>query len=131
MRSAKYALVFLTIVNFLNYVDRWLVAAVMPAMKTDLGLSNTQAGFIISAFMLGYFVTSPVFGYLADRMSRLKLVMAGTTLWSIATFASGWGRTAAQIFAARTAVGVGEASTVSPGQSLIADFFPPKSRNQA
>jgi MFS transporter, Spinster family, sphingosine-1-phosphate transporter len=109
--------------NLLNYIDRWIIAAIVPPMQAELGMSNTQAGFVMSAFMLGYFVTSPLFGYLTDRMNRIKLVAVGTTLWSLATGASGLGRSALQVFFSRTAVGVGEATLISASPSLVADLF--------
>ena len=128
--SRHQTLVLLTVINLFNYIDRWMIAAVIPSMQTDLSLSNTQAGMIMSAFMLGYFMTSPFFGYLADRANRIFLVTGGTVVWSVATFVSGWGRGFLSIAGARTAVGVGEASTVSAGQSLIGDLYSGPQRNQ-
>ncbi len=129
-RTAKQALIILTAINLLNYVDRWLISAVMPAMSEELHLSNTAAGFIMSAFMTGYFVTSPFFGYLADRIKRVHVIASGTVVWSFATslasFASGqW-----HLIFSRVIVGVGEAATVSTSQALLSDFYPPEKRNK-
>jgi MFS family permease len=129
--GSKQILCILVSINLLNYIDRWIIAAIIPSMQKDLGLSNTAAGFVMSAFMLGYFITSPLFGYLTDRMSRVRLLMVGTGLWGIATAISGLGRTATQIFLSRNFVGVGEASNVSAAPSLIADLFPTSKLNQA
>src|SRR5579872_1661862 len=104
--QSKRILIFLTLLSLINYIDRWIVAAVIPAMQDDLNLSNTEAGLIMSAFMLGYFVTSPLFGYLTDRTNRIRIIFVGTSLWSLATIFSGLGRSAWQIIISRTTVGV-------------------------
>jgi MFS family permease len=128
---AKRTLCLLTLLSLTNYIDRWIIAAVMPPLQAELGLSNTQSGFIMSAFMLGYFVTSPFFGYLADRVSRTNLIMIGTGLWSAASGLSGFSRSGIQMFLSRAAVGVGEASNISSTPSILADLFPRKDLNKA
>lgn len=129
--AARKALFILTLINLLNYVDRWLIAAIMPSIRQEIPMSNTAHGLIISAFILGYMAFSPLFGYLADRFNRINLISIGTALWSIATVFAGFGATAAQIFIARAFVGIGEASTVSTSQAVIADYYPRSKRNQA
>lgn len=128
-KEAKKALIILSAINLFNYIDRWIIAAVMPAMSIDLNLSDTQAGFIMSAFMLGYFATSPLFGYLADRYKRLHIIAAGTFVWSLATGLAGAAQNFIQMISSRIIVGVGEASTVSTSQALLSDFYPPAKRN--
>ncbi|MBK9293950.1 MAG: MFS transporter [Oligoflexia bacterium] len=124
------ALIILTLINILNYIDRWIVAAVIPVMSVDLNLNHTQSGLIMSAFMLGYFATSPLFGYLADRYKRLHVISAGTLVWSITTAAAGVAQNFYQMLASRIVVGVGEASTVSTSQALLSDYYPPQKRSQ-
>ncbi|CAM6005653.1 unnamed protein product [Sphagnum balticum] len=100
-------------------------------MQAELGMSNTQSGLVMSAFMLGYFLASPLFGYLADRKNRIRIIMVGTGLWSLATTLSGFSRSVTQLFISRTAVGVGEASIVASSPSLLADWFSPRDLNKA
>ena len=127
----RATLIILTAINLLNYIDRWLISAVMPAMQVDLKMNNTTAGFVMSAFMLGYFITSPYFGYLTDRVNRVRLVIIGTGIWSGATMISGQATSALHMVLGRVSVGVGEASTVTAGQAIISDLFARKKRNQA
>jgi MFS family permease len=129
--GANQILWLLTLLNLINYIDRWIIAAIIPSMQAELHMSNTVAGFVMSAFMVGYFLTSPIFGYLTVRFNRIFLITVGTSLWSCATVISGLGKSALQIFVSRTAVGVGEASLVSASPSLIADLFPPAKLNGA
>ena len=98
-------------------MDRYLVAAVLPLIMADMSLSYEQGGELVSAFVIGYFLFSPVFGYLGDRLPRPPLMALGVVLWSLATGVSGLCATYGAFFVARMFVGVGEASyaTITPG----------------
>ena len=126
----RYALALLLAVNLLNYVDRQVLYAVFPLIKADLNLSDTALGFLGSAFMLCYMVSAPLFGWLGDRASRTTLAAGGLAVWSLATAGAGLAPGYRTLLAARTAVGIGEASfgTVSPG--LLADYFPKERRGR-
>ena len=126
----RYALGLLLAVNLLNYIDRQVLFAVFPLIKVDLQLSDTALGFLGSAFMLSYMLLAPLFGWLGDHWSRIKLASGGLVVWSLATALAGFAPGYRTLLAARTTVGVGEASfgTVSPG--LIADFFPKERRGE-
>ena len=130
-RSATYALLVVTLLNFLNYIDRFVLAAVLPRVKTELVLTDFQLGLLANAFLVAYFLTSPLFGILGDRASRPRLMGVGVGLWSIATAAAGLTRNFVQLLMARAWVGVGEAaySTISP--ALLADYFPRSERGRA
>ena len=72
IKSRGAIVALLTGLNFLNYLDRFVVAAVLPPLMKELGLSNFQGGMLATVFLLGYFVTAPLFGKLGDqRSSRL------------------------------------------------------------
>ena len=122
-------LALLTGLNFLNYVDRYLVAAVSPKFQEELKLSAFETGLAISAFMVGYFMTSPIFGRLGDRSGRRVLMAVGVGLWSAATALSGLATGAASLIAARVAVGVGEASYATLAPTIIDDLAPPGRKN--
>src|SRR5215212_6991776 len=79
------SLVVLTGLNLLDYLHRQLLAAMLIPIKEELHLSDEQLGTIQSAFMWGYFLTSPIFGYLGDRMPRRFLIAAGVFVWSLGT----------------------------------------------
>ncbi len=125
------SLCLLTGLNLFDYLDRKLLDGVLPLLRKDLGLTYEQGGRLTTAFMLGYFLTSPIFGYLGDRVPRRWLVAAGVFVWSLGTLLSGHGDTFAAILCFRVMVGLGEASfgTISPG--WIADLFPANKRNNA
>jgi MFS family permease len=125
------SLIVLTGLNLLDYLDRQLLAAVLTPIKEELRLSDEQLGTIQSAFMWGYFLTSPIFGYLGDRVARRWLVAAGVFVWSFGTLMSGHVSALGGLIFFRVLVGFGEASfgTISPG--WIADLFPQRRRNNA
>jgi MFS family permease len=129
--SPGAALAVLTGLNFLNYVDRFIPAAVMPSIIASLHLKDSQAGSLSTLFILTYSLVSPVAGWLADRKPRFQLAAAGVFIWSLATFGSGLAPTFAALVLARALTGVGEASYVVITPSLVSDYYPPARRGRA
>ena len=130
-RAAWITLAILSGLNMLNYLDRYVMSAVLTPMRHDLGLTEGGGGAAASAFMWGYFITVPFFGYLGDRMPRKYLMLAGVVVWSLATAFSGFAHTFLQLFIIRLFVGVGEACFVSMSPSWISDLFASPRRNTA
>ena len=124
-------LVALTGLNLLDYLDRQVLSAVLTPLKDELHLTDRELGSVLSAFMLGYFLTAPIFGWLGDRLPRKWLIAAGVFVWSLGTLCSGRAQGFAALVCFRVLVGFGEASfgTISPG--WIADLFRPARRNNA
>ena len=134
IRRPRAILALLTGLNFLNYLDRYLIAAVLLAIKDDLGLTNFTAGLLATVFLLGYFVTAPIFGSLGDRVPRKRLIAFGVALWSLATVGSGLaGHTGSVmlLFASRALVGIGEASYATLAPTIIDDITPPEKKGRA
>lgn len=129
--SPMLLLAILTGINFLNYFDRFILSSVLESVRTDFSLSDTDAGILATAFILGYFVTSPIFGYFGDRGSRRFLICAGVFVWSLGTVCSAFAPSYGWLIACRVLVGVGEASYATISPSLLSDVFPAKSRNFA
>jgi MFS transporter, Spinster family, sphingosine-1-phosphate transporter len=136
IKNRKAIIVLLTALNLLNYIDRMIVAAVLskvrlPASEGGLGLSDVESGLLATAFLLGYFITSPLFGARADKGSRKGLIALGVAIWSIATVASGFATSAVMMLTARVVVGVGEASYATLAPTIIDDLTPPASKGRA
>ncbi|NDC38896.1 MAG: MFS transporter, partial [Proteobacteria bacterium] len=110
-------LLLFTVINLLNYLDRYLLAALLPSVKDELALSHESGGALVSAFVIGYFIFSPVFGFLGDRVRRPLLMAIGVGLWSVATSATALVGAFGALMLTRVLVGVGEASfaTIAPG----------------
>jgi MFS family permease len=129
--SAWCTLAILSGLNMFNYLDRYVMSAVLTPMEKDLKMNDGDAGWAASAFMLGYFITAPIFGYLGDRFPRKYLMLIGVVVWSLATAASGLSHSFGQLFGIRMVVGVGEACFVTMGPSWISDIFASTRRNTA
>jgi sugar phosphate permease len=129
--SANAGLAILAIINLLSYLDRYIPAAVLESLKkSDLGLSDTNLGLLMSGFLIVYTLLAPVFGALGDRRSRPRLIAIGVACWSFATVLSGFAVNFFTLFAARAAVGVGEAAYVTIAPSLLSDYFPVRQRGR-
>jgi MFS family permease len=131
VRLGRRALAVLTLINLFNYLDRWIVAALAESMKhSELRLSDTQLGSLMTGFIIVYMIAAPLFGSLGDARSRTRLLGLGVAIWSVATALAGLATSYASLFAARAAVGVGEAAygTISP--ALLADYFPRERRGR-
>ncbi len=130
--GARKILIVLTIINLFNYIDRYVLSAVLEPIKKDLGITNdADMGRLATAFMLGYFITSPIFGYLGDRLSRKKLMAIGIIGWSLGTCLTGLAQIYSFMIFCRVMVGLGEASFGAIGPAVISDAFSGKKRNQA
>ncbi len=125
------SLAFLTGLNLFNYLDRYVLPAVLTPLQKDLHLSAGDAGWANTAFMLGYFVTSPFFGYLGDRFSRKWLIAFGIFIWSLGTTLTAFSTGFAMLLAFRVLVGLGEASYATLSPAWLSDLFPPAKRNNA
>ncbi len=131
LRRPAAILALLTGLNLLNYLDRLVVSAVLPRIQTEFSLSNFQGGLLATVFLVGYFLTSPIFGALGDRVPRKGLIAIGVGVWSAATIASGFATGLWSLLAARVMVGVGEASYATLAPTIIDDLTAPDKKGRA
>lgn len=130
-RAAGYTLAVLTLINLFNYLDRWVIAALVESLrKSELHLTDTELGVIGSGFIVVYALVSPLFGTLGDRRARPPLIALGVMIWSIATTLGGFARGFTSLFIARSTVGVGEAAYGTIAPALLADSFPIEKRGR-
>lgn len=131
-RGGILALAILAGINLLNYLDRYVVSALLPEFKrAPMHLNDFELGTLMSGFLIVYMLAAPVFGRLGDRGSRPRPIAIGVFLWSLATGLSGLARNYAQLLAARAVVGIGEAAYGTIAPSLLADFFARRTRGRA
>lgn len=127
-RYAGYAVVLLALINVLNYVDRSIIFVLFEPIKRDLNLTDTQLGWLGSAYVMVYALSAVPLGILSDLKSRRAVIATGVAFWSSFTALGGLARGFWQLFFCRSMVGVGEASYTPAAQSLIADYFPGRGR---
>ncbi len=154
-RGARSALALLLLINLFNYIDRYVLAAVVGPIKetffregaaveggslgammhwfqSRLGFKPEDAllGLLAAAFMVMYMVSAPVFARLAERRSRWALVGIGVILWSLASGASGLAATFVLLLITRCCVGIGEGAYGPVAPAMISDLYPVKVRGQ-
>lgn len=155
--GARLALLLLLLINLFNYIDRQVLAAVVPNIKASffgdrspaasggtllasllgwceqhLGFKpeNALIGVLSMAFMVCYMIGAPVFGRLAERYSRWALIGVGVMLWSLASAGSGLAATFGLLLLTRCLVGVGEAAYGPVAPALLSDYYPIKIRGR-
>lgn len=125
--SAWLLLVFLFLAYILSFVDRMILSLLVEPIKADMGLSDTQVSLLQGlAFALFYTLVGLPIGRVVDMSSRVRLVAAGVSVWSLMTALCGLAQSYWQLFLARVGVGVGEATLSPAAYSMIADSFEKK-----
>jgi MFS transporter, Spinster family, sphingosine-1-phosphate transporter len=129
-KSATAALVLLTALNFLNYIDRNVLFAVQPLIQKEFHVDDAKIGFLTSAFFVCYMVAAPLIAPLADRYSRKWIMAAGAFVWSAATLLSAVTHTYDELLLRHVIVGIGEATFVAISPAFLADLFPENIRGR-
>src|SRR5919108_1917132 len=128
---ARYVLAVMVGINFLNYLDRYILPAVATRVQAEFHLGDSQVGLLGSAFLLVYAVATVPFGVWADRGVRKTVVGVGVTIWSLATLFTGLARSYVQLFIARAVLGIGEGRYYPAGTALLGDYFKKEGRGRA
>jgi MFS transporter, Spinster family, sphingosine-1-phosphate transporter len=127
-RPARAALTLLLLINLFNYIDRYVLAAVLPKIGEQFRVGSAKLNSLMSMFLISYTLMAPVFGWLGDRWSRWKLIAVGVILWSLASGWTGLAAGFAAMLLTRALIGVGEAAYGPVAPSLISDLFPVERR---
>lgn len=132
--TATAALLLLLVINLFNYIDRYILAAVLPRIRQDFlaGDPNqfAKAGSLAPAFLLSYMFAAPILGWLADRFSRWWLIAVSVALWSVASGCTGWASSFTVLFCTRIFVGIGEGGYGPAAPTILADLYPIERRGR-
>lgn len=131
--SPRFAVGLLLAINLFNYIDRYVLAAVSPAVSKEFFAdgdphAHSKMGLLATAFLISYMVVAPVFGWLADRGNRWTIVAIGVILWSLASGGSGLATFWLMMLIMRIFVGIGEAAYGPTAPTLLSDLFPVERR---
>jgi MFS family permease len=127
-RYAWYIFFLLFLLYMFNYMDRQVIVSLFPFLKIEWNLSDTQCGLFVSAVYWAIIIFTFPIALLVDRWSRKKSIGAMAVLWSAATAVCAFTGSFSQLFAARTAVGIGEAGYAPGGTAMISAAFPENKR---
>lgn len=131
-KPATLALVLLLgLAILLNYVDRGAIAIASPVLKPELGLTNTQYGYAVSAFFWTYVPIQLFIGWACDRWCVYRLIAAGIALWALSTLAMGLVGGLLSLVIFRLLLGVGESITFPGASKVIARHVAPERRGLA
>lgn len=130
--ARRYALAILVVVYTFNFIDRQILAILLPAIKAEFLVDDWVLGFLAgSAFALFYATLGLPIALLADRFNRRNLIALALAIWSAMTALSGVAANVLQLALARIGVGIGEAGCSPPAHSMISDYYPPEQRATA
>jgi MFS family permease len=119
-----YVVAMLLVIASCNYADRYMLGVLFPLIKTDLGLSDTQMGFISgAAFTIAYALVALPIASLSDRFSRKKIITVAIVAWSLFTCLTSLVQNFYQLAIMRVLVGIGESGSAPPSNSIISDYF--------
>ena len=122
----------LVVVYTFNFIDRQILAILLPAIKVEFAVNDWVLGFLAGpAFALFYATLGVPIAMLADRFNRRNLMAIAIAVWSVMTALSGLSANITQLALARIGVGIGEAGCSPPAHSIISDYYPPEQRSTA
>ncbi|HEU5341793.1 MFS transporter [Edaphobacter sp.] len=128
--GATTALVLLTALNFVNYIDRYILPGVQEQIKGEFHLTDAQIGSLTLWFMVAYMATSPITGWLGDRFPRKPMIVIAALFWSGINFFTAHVHSYDSLNLRHAALGIGEASFGIFAPAILADFYPEDQRNR-
>ena len=116
--------------NLLNYIDRYILSGEVSPIQHEFHSTDQQMGALGTAFFFVYMFAAPATGWLGDRFRRKPMIIAGATLWSLATLAALWVHSYTTLYLRQALVGIGEATFGIFAPAVLADFYPERERNR-
>jgi MFS family permease len=127
--GATVALVLLTAMNFVNYLDRYILPAVQEQVKGEFHLTDNQIGSLTVWFFVAYVLSSPVTGWLGDRFPRKPMIVVAAIVIAGMNFFTASVHDYMSLNLRHAALGIGEASFGIFAPALLADFYSERRRN--
>jgi MFS family permease len=131
LTPSQSVLAMLCMMYLITYVDRVNVSTAAVAFKQELGLSNTQVGFVFSAFAYPYLVFQVVGGWFGDRFGARRTLFVCGVVWAGATIMTGFASGLASLLAARVLLGFGEGATFPAATRAMSNWSAPSQRGFA
>jgi MFS family permease len=128
--GAATALALLTALNFVNYIDRYILPGVQQQVKAEFHVSDAALGSLTFWFFLTYMCAAPLTGWLGDRLPRKPLIVACALLISAVNILTGLVHSFDSLLLRHAVLGIGEASLGIYAPALLADFYPEPERNR-
>jgi MFS family permease len=131
IKPTQGVLALLCVMYFITYIDRVNIATAASGIQQELGLTNTQLGFVFSVFGYPYLLFQVVGGWVGDRFGpRRTLVWCGL-VWAAATILTGFVGGLITLVLARLLLGFGEGATFPTATRAMQDWTPAGKRGFA
>ena len=123
MKRRPLILIALLLAAFVINLDTTIVNVALPTLVRQLHASNSQLQWVVDAFNLMFAGSVLAMGSLSDRFGRKGMLLAGLSVFGLASLAGGLTDSVGALIAARTVMGVGAAMVFPSTLSLIANVF--------
>jgi len=119
--------------TFICYIDRVNISVAIIPMAEQFGWSDTERGFVLSSFFIGYLVTQVLGGWLAGKLGGKVVLGFGVIWWSLFTLLTPLSAVASfpALIAARVLMGVGEGVAFPATYNLLGRWVPLRERSRA
>src|SRR5579863_8837646 len=114
-------LILICLMYGITYIDRVNVSTAASVFKQELHLSNTQVGFVFSAFAYPYLIFQVIGGWVSDRFGARKALTICAIIWGGATLLTGLAGTLTAMLVARVLLGFGEGATFPTATRALCD----------
>jgi predicted MFS family arabinose efflux permease len=131
MPTAWRLVVLLWPVALLNYLDRQVIFSLLPLLRSELSLSDTQLGLLATSFLWIYAAASLASGFVTARYGARRVILGSLGIWSAVTVLTGLSRGAGELLAARALMGMSEAFYLPAALALIAEYHGDQTRGRA
>ncbi len=112
----------------INYIDRQVIGILKPFIADDLGWSEADYGYIVTAFQIAYAIGLITTGRILDKLGTRIGYLWAIVVWSIAGMAHAAARGVTSFAVARFALGMGESANFPAAVKSVAEWFPKKER---
>ncbi len=128
---AWFVVAILFIAAALNQLDRSMVATMRLSIRAAIPMTDQQYGLLFSSLLWAYGITNPIAGYLADKFSRVKVIIISLLSWSVITWLTSRAVNYEQLLACRIALGISEACYLPAALALIMDYHKGRTQSRA
>ena len=127
---SNYVFVLLFLLYMFDYIDRMVVTSMFVNIESDLGITHTQSGLLVSAVYWSIVLLTFPISILVDRWNRTKTIGIMAVVWSLATALCALTGNFLQLVMTRALIGIGEAGYAPGGSAVISGLYPEDKRSK-
>lgn len=121
----------LVVIALLNYIDRTMITTMRTSIVDAIPMTDAQFGLLTAVFLWIYGLLSPIAGFLADKVGKVRVILVSLFIWSLVTWLTGYARTFEELLITRALMGISEACYIPAALALIMDYHRGPTRSLA